>query len=106
MTPVRVAIPLLLLLAACGSGGEGPSPRRGRTVYRANCIACHNPDPGKDGVLGPAVLASSRELIEARVLRAEYPPGYRPKRETHQMVPQPHLEAYIDDLALYLADPE
>ena len=51
------------------------------------------------------MAGSSRELIAARVLRAEYPPGYAPKRETRLMPPQPHLARYLDDLAAYLADP-
>ena len=34
----------------------------------------------EDGSVGPAVAGASRELIEAKVLRGEYPPGYTPKR--------------------------
>ena len=49
-------------------------------------------DPRTDGSLGPAVAGASLELLTARVLRAEYPAGYTPKRETRVMVPLPHLE--------------
>ena len=69
----------------------------------ANCIVCHNPDPTKPGAAGPEIAGSSRELIEARVLHAAYPPGYTPKRTTRAMVALPYLAAQIDDLAAYLA---
>ena len=75
---------------------------RGKAVYQTNCTACHNGDPKKPGAVGPELAGSSRELIEARVLRAEYPPGYKPKRQTHLMVPLPQLKPEIDALAEYL----
>jgi mono/diheme cytochrome c family protein len=74
----------------------------GRVAYNANCIACHSTDPTRDGALGPAVAGSSLELLRARVLRAEYPPGYEPKRKTRVMVALPHLERQLPDLAAYL----
>lgn len=74
----------------------------GRGVYNANCIACHAMDPRRDGALGPAVAGASSELLEARVLRGEYPAGYAPKRETKVMIPLPHLEAKLPELAAYL----
>ena len=74
----------------------------GRSVYNANCIACHSVDPTKDGALGPAVAGSSLALLDARVLRAEYPEGYEPKRETRVMIALPHLEPRLPELAAYL----
>jgi mono/diheme cytochrome c family protein len=74
----------------------------GRATYNANCIACHAMDPTVDGALGPAVAGSSPELIEARVLRGEYPPGYQPKRPSRVMVALPHLEPKLSALAAYL----
>ena len=68
----------------------------------ANCTACHNADPAKDGPLGPAIFGSSKELIEARVLRAEYPAGYTPKRKTKVMVALPQLKGDLDSLAAFL----
>ena len=41
----------------------------------------------------------------ARVLRAEYPEGYQPKRETELMQPMPYLAGDLPALAAYLADP-
>ncbi len=93
-----------LVLAACSPGDESPA-ERGRLVYRANCVACHNLDPSRVGVMGPPVQGASRELLEARVLRAEYPPGYTPSEETKLMQPLPYLAGEIDALAAYLGPP-
>jgi len=65
-------------------------------------VSCHGPEPGRDGPLGPAVKGASRELLEARVLRGTYPPGYTPKRPTRVMPPLPALAADIPALADYL----
>lgn len=99
---------MLAVPAGCGPGGgpEGDmsdSPAaRGARVYRVNCIACHHPDPALDGSVGPAIKGSPRALVEARVMRAEYPPGYTPKRTSKLMPPQPHLAAHVDDLTAFL----
>jgi mono/diheme cytochrome c family protein len=78
--------------------------RRGKVVYDGVCIACHNPNPALDGSLGPANAHASRELLAAKILRGEYPPGYTPKRTSQAMPPMPHLADKIDDLAAYLAE--
>ena len=75
---------------------------KGRQTYLSSCIACHNADPARDGALGPAVAGASFELLEARIMRAEYPPGYTPKRETAVMVAMPFLEKQLPALAAYL----
>ena len=93
------------LVLACTTPQQSPADplaERGRSVYVQQCIACHNVDPAQTGALGPAVKGSSRELLEARVLRAEYPPGYTPKRTTTTMVALPHLSGDIDALTAYL----
>ncbi len=101
MRVVRTLIVTLFVIAAGCGGGDDPA-ERGRKVYAANCTACHNPDPRRDGVLGPATAGSSRELLEARILRAAYPDGYAPRRETQQMAALPYLAPEIDALAAYL----
>jgi mono/diheme cytochrome c family protein len=96
---------MLILLFACTSQPQAPADplaERGRSVYVQQCIACHNVDPAQNGALGPAIQGSSRELLEARVLHAAYPPGYTPKRTTTTMVALPQLADDIDALAAYL----
>jgi mono/diheme cytochrome c family protein len=102
----RPVLTLLLLGATLGacSGQETLSPEaeRGRQVYLAQCSACHSPDPAKDGPLGPAIKGASRALLEARLLRGGYPPGYTPKRPSAVMQPMPQVAGSLDDLAAYL----
>ena len=102
---------LLLLIAfaagACGgdsseSAGKSVDWKRGRSVYIANCVACHNMDPSKDGPIGPALKGSTPELVKSRVLRTEYPPGYTPKRNTKVMPTFPFLESEIKYLQEFL----
>ncbi len=102
---------LALTLAGCGEKKDDPvktaaagagDPKRGRAIYMSNCAACHNIDPSKDGPLGPAIKGASHELIEARVLRAGYPPGYKPKRTTAVMPAQPDLKPVLPDLEAFL----
>lgn len=107
--PMRALFVLAASLAwaACSQPGApqlSESARRGKAVYDGVCIACHNPNPALDGSLGPANAGAPHELVEARVLRAEYPPGYKPKRDSKAMPPMPQLADKIDDLTAYLAE--
>jgi len=88
--------------APSASAPSGGSAEKGKQVWLGQCVACHNPDPTKDGPLGPAVKGASPALLEARVIRAEYPPGYKPKRSTKVMPPRPDLAPTMPDLAAYL----
>ena len=92
-----------LALGGCGERPElSPQAERGRQAYLAQCTACHATDPSQAGPVGPAVKGSSRELLEAKVLRGTYPPGYQPKRPTNLMPPQPALAPVIPPLAAFL----
>ena len=75
---------------------------RGKAVYVSNCTACHAPNPKYPGSQGPDVYGSSKELLEARILYAKYPEGYKPKRESHVMPALPHLKADIDAIHAFL----
>lgn len=101
--------------AATGTGADAPPPaaepqdaarlaRRGEQVYRSVCVACHAFDPSQPGSVGPPIAGSSLELLRAKVLRNEYPPGYTPKRDTSAMVALPHLEPDLPALAAYLKE--
>lgn len=101
------ALALVLTLGACGEDSKPPrtgegDATRGRQVYLGQCIACHNVDPSKAGPLGPAVKGSSRQLLEARIVRGTYPPGYKPKSASAVMQPMPHLASAIPDLEAFL----
>lgn len=52
--------------------------------------------------MGPPLRGSSRELLDAKLLKGTYPPGYTPKRPTTIMPPQPALEPEIASLAAFL----
>ena len=95
--PSRAASPAGAVFVA-GAGDR----TKGQQIWLGQCVACHNPDPGKDGPIGPAVKGASKDLLEARLVNAAYPPGYKPKRETKVMPPRPDLVASIPDLAAFL----
>ena len=95
------------LAAACSACSEPPTPagpnvERGRQIYLAQCIACHNSDPAVAGPVGPPVKGSARELLESKILKGTYPPGYAPKRPTTLMPAQPALGPEIPNLAAFL----
>jgi mono/diheme cytochrome c family protein len=93
----------ILGLAGCGEpAGPSATAERGRQIYLAQCSACHHPDPSQAGPLGPPVKGASRALLEAKLLRGTYPPGYTPRRPTTVMPPQPALASEIPALADFL----
>ena len=100
-----LALALTPLLGACSASDADPQAalvKRGKVVFETNCTACHAQDPRRDGPVGPANACASAELLAAKVLRNEYPPGYTPKRDTRAMAPLPHLEKELPALAAYL----
>jgi mono/diheme cytochrome c family protein len=114
--PPRRALALACLLSAVGSlalacSDEKParplSPlaQQGQKLYMNVCIACHNANPNLDGAIGPANAGSSEELLAAKILRGEYPPGYTPKRPgSHAMPRFEYLADQIPALAAYLKE--
>ncbi len=111
MTWPRIASLASAVALAClgcpKEGGEGQSlVRQGELAYQLNCTSCHSRNPAIAGPVGPAVAGSSLELLQAKVLRNEYPPGYTPKREGGGMIALPHLEPEIPALAAYLRSVE
>ncbi len=103
-----VAACVLQLMTACGkkqSAGGDPEVEAGRGLYLAHCIACHNVNPALDGSLGPSLKGSALELVQARVMRGEYPPGYTPKRTTKIMVKLPLTEEDVGKIHKFLNAP-
>jgi mono/diheme cytochrome c family protein len=101
---VLLAVVAMIGCSESGAPQLSEAAQRGKAVYLSVCIACHNVDPALDGSLGPANAGASRELLEARVVRGEYPPGYKPKRDSRAMPAFPQLADEIDDLTAYLAE--
>lgn len=99
---VLVALPALACSESPGSADADPLVARGETVYLSVCTACHGGDPTKDGALGPALVGASQELLEAKLLRGEYPPGTTPKRDSAVMPRFENLKEDIPALAAYL----
>ncbi len=99
------ALALAALALGCGEGDgdeRGALIKRGGAVYDANCSACHAREPHEPGPVGPAIAGSAFELLEAKVLRNEYPPGYTPKRDTLVMIPLAHLETELPAIHAFL----
>lgn len=98
---------VLELHTACQKKATSNDPKvaRGQILFSAHCISCHNANTALDGALGPAIKGSSLELVEARVLRGEYPAGYNPKRPTHIMQKLPLTEENVADIVAYLNTP-
>lgn len=101
-------LPLALVAALACSQGDSSDPqaalvKRGEQVYLNNCTACHARTPSEPGPVGPPIAGSPLELLQAKVLRNEYPPGYTPKRDTQAMIPLAHLESELPAIAAFLA---
>jgi mono/diheme cytochrome c family protein len=101
-TFVALAAVALTVCVGCSQETLSPEAERGRQVYQAQCIACHNTDPAQPGAIGPAVKGSSEELLRSKVLQGTYPSGYTPKRPTKVMQPMPQVSNDVPALATYL----
>lgn len=112
---LRWLLAAALLAAACSEGASPPAGadakldpalaaarERGRKLYENVCIACHNADPRQPGSLGPPLAGASLELLEAKVLRGEYPSGYTPTRPSRAMPRFEYLNGRLGDVAAYL----
>jgi mono/diheme cytochrome c family protein len=100
------ALGALAVFAACSGesdSSQDPAVARGELIYRNICVVCHNADPGQEGTLGPVIVQATRALLEAKVLRGEYPAGYTPARDTRQMPQFQYLEPNLDDIEAFLA---
>lgn len=91
----------VLTLMSCNKS-ENEKVQRGRTLYNAQCITCHNTNPALEGPLGPPVSGSSIELLKTKILQGNYPEKYTPKRDTRLMPKLPLTEEDISALAEFL----
>ena len=75
---------------------------KGRTLYFANCVSCHNNNPKKPGSLGPEVYGVPLDVLTQKIVSGEYPENYRPKRTSKIMPLMPHLNKEILNLHAFI----
>ena len=83
----------------------GSDSEKGKVIYYANCISCHNYNPKKPGSIGPQIYGSSKELLSNKINFGIYPKNYKPKRSTKMMPFQPHSDKEIANLYAFLNAP-
>ena len=75
---------------------------KGRVVYFANCVSCHNNNPKKPGSIGPEVYGVSIGVLTQKIISGKYPENYRPKRTSKIMPSMPHLNKEISNLHAFI----
>ena len=75
---------------------------KGRTVYFANCVSCHNSNPKKPGSIGPELYGVSIDVLTQKIVSGNYPENYRPKRTSKIMPSMPHLNKEISNLLAFI----
>ena len=75
---------------------------KGRMVYFANCVSCHNNNPKKPGSIGPEVYGVSIDVLTQKIVSGKYPENYRPKRTSKIMPSMPHLNKEISNLHSFI----
>ena len=75
---------------------------KGRTVYFANCVSCHNNNPKKPGSIGPVVYGVPIDVLTQKIISGKYPENYRPKRTSKIMPLMPHLNSEISNLYAFI----
>ena len=75
---------------------------KGRMVYYANCVSCHNNNPKKPGSIGPEVYGLSLDVLTQKIVSGKYPEYYKPKRTSKIMPSMPHLNKEISNLHVFI----
>ena len=75
---------------------------KGRMVYFANCVSCHNNNPKKPGSIGPEVYGVTIDVLTQKIVYGKYPENYRPKRPSKIMPAMPHLNKEISNLHAFI----
>lgn len=103
---LRFLILTILALTSVGAFSTVPDKTklvaRGKVLYTANCIVCHNKDPNKKGSIGPELAGTSLEVMQEKVAKGTYPQGYVPKRKSKVMKKFPHLEKDVPALHAWI----
>jgi len=79
---------------------------KGRKLYVANCLRCHNKDPNIKGSIGPEVVDAPYDVMYSKVMTGKYPDplpkGFIPKRKSRVMQPLPRLKNDIPAIWAYV----
>ena len=75
---------------------------KGRMVYFANCVSCHNNNPKKSGSIGPAVYGVPIDVLIQKIVSGKYPENYIPKKQSKIMPLMPHLNKEITNLHAFI----
>ena len=75
---------------------------KGKMVYFANCVSCHNNNPKKPGSIGPEVYGVSIDALNQKIVSGKYPENYIPKRTSKIMLSMPHLNKEISNLHAFI----
>ena len=75
---------------------------KGRMVYFANCVSCHNNNTKKPGSIGPEVYGVPIDVLTQKIISGKYPKNYRPKRTSKLMPLMPHLNKEISNLHAFI----
>lgn len=83
-----------------------PDLEKGKRLYNANCLQCHNKNPGLKGSLEPELIDTPLEVMTIKVTTGRYPVkfpvGYVPKRKTKVMRAFPLLKDDINSIRTYI----
>ena len=75
---------------------------KGRMIYFANCVSCHNNNPKKPGSIGPEVYGASIDVLAQKIVFGKSPDNYSPKRTSKIMPLMPHLKKEISNLHAFI----
>ncbi len=75
---------------------------KGRMIYYANCVSCHNNNPKKPGSIGPEVYGVSIDVLTQKIVSGKYPVNYIPKRKSKIMPLMPYLNKKISNLHAFI----
>ena len=79
---------------------------KGRKLYMANCLQCHNKDPNVKGSIGPEQVDAPYEVVYSKIMTGKYPEklpqGYVPKRKSRAMRAIPKLKNDIPAIYAWL----
>lgn len=85
---------------------DSASIEKGRVLYIANCIRCHNKDPNTKGSIGPEIVDAPYDVFYSKIMTGRYPDplptGFVPKRKSRAMQALPKLKNDIPFLYSYV----